>query len=152
MTRIMALDVGDKRTGVALSDPTQLLARTLTVISHREEKHDVSAVAALIAEHGVEKVVLGYPRHLSGDIGEQAKRVEAFAEALREELQSRNLQVEIVFWDERYSTVEAERIMRETGRAERKQRRRAGASARVDAIAAAVILQEYLDAHRKPDL
>lgn len=138
--RAMALDVGNKRTGVAISDPTRLLARTLTVIAH---DNAAAQIADLIAQHEVRDLVVGYPRHVGGKVGEQAKHVEAFVAALKEELQARSLSVEIIFWDERYTTLEAERILDEIGSRRRHKGRR-----RLDALAAAVMLQEYLDAQR----
>lgn len=133
--RILALDVGERRIGVALSDPTQTLARSLLVLDRRDDKEALKRVAALVREQGVERVVVGYPLSLRGDVGPQAERVGRFARAL-----ARVLEVPVEMWDERYSTVDAERILREQGMGGRKRRRR------IDATAAAVILQSYLDA------
>jgi len=133
--RILALDVGERRIGVALSDPTQTLARSLLVLDRRDDKEALKRVAALVREQGVERVVVGYPLSLRGDVGPQAERVGRFARAL-----ARVLEVPVEMWDERYSTVDAERILREQGIGGRKRRQR------VDATAAAVILQSYLDA------
>jgi len=133
--RILALDVGERRIGVALSDPTQTLARSLLVLDRRDDKEALKRVAALVREQGVERVVVGYPLSLRGDVGPQAERVGRFARAL-----ARVLEVPVEMWDERYSTVDAERILREQGIGGRKRRRR------IDATAAAVILQSYLDA------
>ena len=133
--RILALDVGERRIGVALSDPTQTLARSLLVLDRRDDKEALKRVAALVREQGVERVVVGYPLSLRGDVGPQAERVGRFARAL-----ARVLEVPVEMWDERYSTVDAERILREQGIDGRRRRRR------IDATAAAVILQSYLDA------
>jgi len=132
--RILALDVGERRIGVAVSDPTQTLARTLLVLDRREDKKVRERVAALVQEQGVERVVVGYPLSLSGEAGSQALRVGRFARAM-----AQALEVPVELWDESYSTVEAERILRER-RVYGPQRRQ-----QVDAIAAAVILQDYLD-------
>ena len=132
--RVMALDVGDRRVGVAISDLTQVLARSLTSIRRGTPQDDCAAVSRWVEEHEVEKVVVGHPRSLDGTIGEQARKVECYAEGL-----AKTLGVPVILWDERLSTVSAERLMREAGHTGRKHR------ARVDAVAAAVILQDYLD-------
>jgi len=132
--RILALDVGDKRIGVAISDPSQLLARSLKVIQRGSRQEDFAAVARLVEEYEVEKVVVGYPRSLDGTVGEQADKVERYAAGL-----AKAMDVPLVLWDERFSTVSAERLMREAGSRGKKRREW------VDAVAAAVILQDYLD-------
>jgi len=132
--RILALDVGNKRVGVAISDPSQVLARSLKVIPRRSAEDDCDAVARLVEEYEAERVVVGYPRSLDGTVGKQAEEVERYAEDL-----AKTLDVPVVLWDERFSTVSAERLMREAGQGGRKGRER------VDAVAAAVILQDYLD-------
>jgi len=134
MMRILALDVGDKRIGVAISDPSQLLARSLKVIQRGSRQEDFAAVARLVEEYEVEKVVVGYPRSLDGTVGEQADKVERYAAGL-----AKAMDVPVLLWDERFSTVSAERLMREAGSRGKKKRER------VDAVAAAVILQDYLD-------
>jgi putative Holliday junction resolvase len=134
MMRVLALDVGDKRIGVAISDPSQVLARSLKVIQRRSRQEDFAAVARLVEEYEVEKVVVGYPLSLDGKAHAQAKKVERYATGLAE-----SLTVPMLLWDERFSTVIAERLMREAGL--RGKKRRKG----IDAVAAAVILQDYLD-------
>ncbi len=134
MMRVLALDVGDKRIGVAISDPSQVLARSLKVIQRGSRQEDFAAVARLVEEYEVEKVVVGYPRSLDGKAHAQAKKVERYATGLAE-----SLTVPMLLWDERFSTVTAERLMREAGL--RGKKRRKG----IDAVAAAVILQDYLD-------
>lgn len=132
--RVLALDVGEKRIGVAISDLSQTLARSLQVIQRSSRQEDFAAVARLTEEYEIEKVVVGYPRSLDGMAGAQAERVERYAADLADVLT-----VPVVLWDERFSTVNAERLMRETGWRGGKKRER------VDAVAAAVILQDYLD-------
>ncbi|MFQ6014522.1 MAG: Holliday junction resolvase RuvX [Anaerolineae bacterium] len=135
---ILALDVGEKRIGVAISDPTHTLARPLTVISAGAGGEAVAQLQYLVEEHQVEKVVVGYPGHLKGTVGGQARQVEAFTHSL-----SQKVAVPIIFWDERLSTVQAERLMIEAGTSRRERRER------LDAVAAAVILQEYLDVQER---
>jgi len=144
MMRVLALDVGEQRIGVALSDPTQTLARSLLVLEREDEARVLECVAVLVREQGVERVVVGHPLSLKGDVSPQTARVQRFARALAQELE-----VPVELWDERYSTVNAEKILRERGMDGRERRRW------VDATAAAVILQDYLDArawHRERGL
>jgi putative Holliday junction resolvase len=133
--RVLALDLGERRIGVAISDPTHTLARSLCVLERRSRQEDFAAIAELVREHEVELVVVGHPRSLDGTIGPQARRVERYADTL-----AKTLPVPLIFWDERLSTCIAEQLMIEAGRTARKRRKR------VDAVAAAVILQNYLDA------
>jgi putative holliday junction resolvase len=136
--RVLGLDLGDVRIGVAISDPERRLAVPLGTI-HTGAPSDLKAVRGLVREHGVNLVVVGHPRLLSGEAGERARHAEAFAEALRSVLD-----VPVALQDERLSTVEAERALREAGASGRRRR------AAVDRSAATVILQAYLDALPQP--
>ncbi len=133
--RVLALDVGDRRIGVALSDPTGTIASPLTILHRVAEKKDQQDIAELVREHSVERVVVGLPRTLRGEEGPQAQRVRRFGEHL-----AALLEVPVVYWDERYSTADAARIARPRGRG----KGRAGRFP-LDDVAAAVILQSYLD-------
>ena len=137
MARILALDIGERRIGVAVSDELGLLARPLVTIARASKREDFECIARLASEHKVERVVAGYPRSLSGDEGPQAQRVRRYTEAL-----AAALPVPVELWDERYTTVEATERLRESNR--RKPRDRG----QLDAAAAAIILQGYLDARR----
>ncbi len=140
--RVMALDVGHKRIGVALSDPGQVLASSLQVIE-RKGQRDLATVVQLVRQHRVGKIIVGYPRSLDGTAGQQAEVVERYVALLEKKLGDSLLDVPVVLWDERLSTVTAERLMIEAGRKSRERRER------IDAVAAAVILQDYLDANRQ---
>lgn len=155
MTVCLALDVGDARIGVAISDATGFLASPYTTLHvTRDEAQTWSAIERLIEETGAEELVVGLPISLDGAIHSQGKHVLAFADSLKE-----HITIPIAFWDERLSTVEAERLLVERGGTEpgkrrktisgRKQSRskRRRKQQEIDALAAAVILQEYLDAH-----
>ncbi len=131
----MALDVGDRRIGVALSDPTGVIASPLTTIHRVAEKKDQQAIADLVEEHSVGQVVIGLPRTLQGELGPQAQKVMRFGEHL-----GGVLDVPLSYWDERYSTADAERIV-----GTRRRGRGRGTRGFVDHVAAAVILQSYLD-------
>ena len=135
--RILALDVGDRRIGVAVGDPTGLLATPIKAINGERESIAVDHVVRIIAKYEVEEIVVGLPLSLSGRPGSQARRVRGFAEAL-----GRRSVVNVVFLDERYSSVQAERLLRETGKSPTRDK------GRVDSAAAAVILQSYLDSKR----
>ncbi len=138
MSRFLGLDLGTRRIGVALSDPTGTVAAPLLVLAHTDRRRDLAAVAGLAAAHGVARIVVGWPRNMDGTRGPAARRAEAFADALR-----RRLDVPVDLWDERLSTVEADRTLREAG--VRRDRRRAVR----DQIAAALILQTYLTARAR---
>jgi putative holliday junction resolvase len=132
--RFLGVDLGDRRIGVALSDPEGWLASGLTVLYRTSLDRDLAALGDLIRQHGAEAVVLGLPRRLDGSLGPQAQKTLAFGQALQ-----RRLSVEIIYWDERLTTADAELAMIEAGvsRAKRKKK--------VDLVAAAIILQSYLD-------
>jgi putative Holliday junction resolvase len=135
VTRILAVDLGTRRIGVALSDPTGTVAAPLATIAHRALRKDLAELAALALRHGVGRIVVGWPRNMDGTSGPAARRAETFAEALR-----RLVAVPVDLWDERLSTVSADRALREAS--VRRARRRVVR----DRVAAAVILQAYLAA------
>jgi putative Holliday junction resolvase len=131
MARSLALDVGNRRIGVAVSDASKLIARPLCVIDRRREDA-LARIVALVAEHGADEIVVGLPVHADGTISEQARQVQRFAESVRA-----RVALPMDFVDERYTTQDARQILVETRRRKRPQHD--------DAIAAAVILQRHLD-------
>ena len=135
--RTMGLDAGGVRIGVALSDETGTLASPLTTLKAVGPRKDVQAVAALVRQHEAGAVVVGVPYRLDGSVGSQAETVMAFVERLR-----RSLRVPVATWDERLTSVEADERLAVAGVARRERK------ARLDQAAAALILQEYLDAQR----
>lgn len=143
MARVLALDVGERRIGVAVSDPTGTLARPLTAIFRASRQQDFEAIARLVEEYEVERIVVGLPLSLDGSEGPQARQIRRYAQRL-----AQAITVPLVFWDERYSTVTAEEMLRVAGKRSRRTRRgqRRPARGDVDATAAAVLLQAYLDA------
>jgi putative Holliday junction resolvase len=136
--RALALDVGERRVGIAISDPTGAVARPLQALERGSHEEDFATIAALVAEHDVDLVVVGMPFSLDGTEGPQARSIADYAEGLADYLPT-----QVVLWDERFTTAEAEEILRQN-RSEKK-RRRARTSGELDTIAAAVILQSYLD-------
>jgi putative holliday junction resolvase len=138
--RALAVDLGTRRIGVALGDPTGLIAAPLETIPFTGARRAVERIAALCREHEVAVIVVGWPRNMDGSRGPAATEAEAFAERLRAAVD-----VPVELWDERLSTAAAERTLLEAG-VRRDERRRTR-----DRVAAAVILQGYLDAHRVRD-
>jgi len=132
--RSLGLDIGDKRIGVALSDPEGILASPFTIISCTDDRTDVEAIINIVNQQQVKQVIVGLPRSMDGSIGRQAEKVEAFAQKL-----CSHTEVPVEFRDERLTTVSAKRLMQSVGK--KKTRKKA----RDDAIAAALILQSYLD-------
>ncbi len=132
--RVLGLDLGQKRIGVAVSDEEASIPFPSGAIQSRGPKKDLQAVLELIEERDVGRVVIGLPRHLDGREGPEAEAARAFAAALQE---ASGLPVETL--DERWTTVEAERMLHAQGRKKKKQR------AVVDSVAASIILGTYLD-------
>ena len=135
MGRWLSLDVGEKRVGVALCDETHTLARPLFTIKRASKKEDFAKLAALCHEQQIEKIIIGLPKTLRNEEGPQAQRVRRYA---AEHQAALNLPIE--FWDERFSTVGARDMMTAVGR-------KLSSKGEIDAIAATVILQDYLDGH-----
>ena len=131
--RIMAVDYGDAHTGVAISDPTGMLAGWTTTIDSWKQDTVVERLKEIIQERDVEAVVLGYPKNMNDTKGERVRKSEALAARLEEET---GLSVHL--WDERLTTVDAHRILSENGRRGKRRKQR------VDAVAATLILEGYL--------
>ncbi len=133
--RVLGLDVGDRRIGVALSDALRISAQRLTLIERQGTTRDIDTIAALVGEHAVVEVVVGLPLTLRGDVGEQAERVLGFVEALQQRL---SCPVHVL--DERLTTLQGERLLIAMDTSRRKRK------GLIDQIAAQLILQSYLDA------
>ena len=135
--RIMAIDYGDARTGVAFSDPTGTLAGQTFLIKSRKEDAVLAELARMAREQGAEELVMGYPRNMDGTLGPRAEKYAAFAEKLRAETG-----LPVVLWDERRTTVEAHQILGDHGVRARNRKNK------VDSVAAALILEGYLEFKR----
>jgi putative Holliday junction resolvase len=133
----MALDVGGRRIGVALSDTTRVLASPLTTLRAEPRDRALGEIAALVQRHEVAEVVVGLPLTLSGEIGPQAHVIQLFVERLKGVLTA-----PIHMFDERLTTVAAERMMVDLGMKPEQRR------ARIDEVAASIILQDFLDSKR----
>ena len=135
--RIMGLDYGSKTVGVAISDPLGITAQAIETICRKDEnklRKTCARIQTLIEEYKVERIVLGLPKHMNNDIGDRAERSLEFGKML-----SRRTGLEVVMWDERLTTVEAERTLIEN------KVRRENRKKYIDKIAAVFILQGYLD-------
>ena len=135
--RIMGLDFGSKTVGVAVSDPLGLTAQGVEIIRRKSEnklRQTLARIEELAAQYQVETIVLGFPKHMNNTVGDRAEKSLAFAEMLK-----RRTGLPVVMWDERLTTVEADRTMMETGI------RRENRKEYVDMLAAVFILQGYLD-------
>lgn len=135
--RILGLDYGEARIGVAVSDALGILATPLETISEKDRELQLAAVAAVAKEQRVEKLVFGLPRRMDGTSGHRAEYTEAFAKELSEKT---GLPYDM--WDERLSSAEAHRLLDEGGVSGKNRK------TKVDKIAAVIILQGYLDAHK----
>jgi len=137
MPRNLGLDIGDRKIGVSISDPSQTLATPLRTIIRDNDDLAISVILDLVENHKIEKIVVGLPYSLSGVIGKQAEKVLAFKDKL-----TAKANVEIVMQDERLSSVSANRKLREAGKKGSKLKNE------MDAAAATVILQVYLDTQK----
>ena len=132
--KVMALDYGDARTGVALSDPTGFLAGQTFLIKSRKQEVVLEELAALVQRQGAQELVMGYPRNMDGTLGPRAEKYAAFARRLEEATG-----LPVALWDERRTTVDAHRILGEQGvRAKNRKDK-------IDSVAATLILEGYLD-------
>lgn len=133
--RAMSLDVGTKTIGIATSDLLWMIANGVETIRRTSVERDFARIGELIKEHEVSTLVVGYPKNMNGSIGERAQICEAFAEELR----TRFPQAKVVLWDERLSTVAAEKVLADADMRRNKRKKI------IDMMAAVVILQNYLD-------
>jgi putative Holliday junction resolvase len=134
MSRILGLDPGAKRIGVAVSDPTQTLAQSLGSVNRDRAGRWIEQIGKLVAEYQVSEVVVGLPRNMDGREGPAAERARRLVEKL-----TARLKIPVAVWDERLTTVAAQRMFREVGVKARRAKRH------LDGVAAVLILQGYLD-------
>lgn len=135
--RILGLDVGDKRIGVAVSDAFGWTAQAVKVINRDSLEKDVAELQKIIETYAVEEIVVGLPKNMDGSMGERATRTTLYSEQLKEALR-----LPVVLWDERLSTVAATRTLLEADLSRRKRKQV------IDKLAAVIILQGYLDLKR----
>ena len=142
--RILGLDFGSRTVGVAVCDPLGITAQTVETIERKDEnklRKTLARIEALVKEYEAQEIVLGYPKNMNNTLGERVEKTEAFQEMLE-----RRTGLPVVLWDERLTTVAAERVLMESG-VRRENRKKS-----VDQIAAAMILQGYLDMRQNTSL
>ncbi|MDO5142951.1 MAG: Holliday junction resolvase RuvX [Eubacteriales bacterium] len=132
--RILGIDYGDARTGLSVSDPSGFLAGSPRVIHEWNYDKLLDALTDFVAAHAIDEIVLGWPKNMDGSIGPRAQKCEALADALRA-----RTGLPVTLWDERRTTVAAHEILHQSGKKAKKHRQT------VDAVAASLILQGYLD-------
>ncbi len=133
----MALDIGEKRIGVAISDPTGIIASPHSIIDQISAEQAINEIREMVGSKEIEKIIIGLPYSLNGSIGQQASKVIAFTQLLKQ-----HVSIPVEFRDERFTTASAVEL-KPPGR-----KKKSAAKPRYDAIAAAIILQEYLDENR----
>lgn len=138
MGRAMGLDLGTKTIGVALSDPSYLIAQAKETIRRKTLDEDLKRLEELIHDYEIQEIVIGLPKHMNNDIGKSAQRSRSFGKILE-----KRFSLDIYYQDERLTTVSAERILQETGV------RRENRKDFIDALAASFILQAWLDKKRR---
>ena len=138
--RILAIDLGERRMGLALSDPLGLTAQGLPTAERRNKRQDLNFLEVLTRRHHVSRVLIGNPLNMDGSAGPQSAKARAFAEELARRLAPKPVAVEL--WDERLTSVEADQVLDATGV------EKAGRKGAVDQMAAALLLQSFLDARR----
>ena len=135
--RIMAVDYGDTRTGIAVSDATGSLVGETWVITEKRQQKVAEAVSSEAANRGVERIVIGLPKNMNGTLGPRAEKSEALAELVKT-----LCGIDVILWDERMTTVSAQRILSDVGKYGKKRK------ATIDAVAASLILEGYLGSLR----
>jgi putative holliday junction resolvase len=135
--RILGLDVGDRRVGVAVSDELGLTAQPVFTLTRKNRRHDLGSLARLVRKYACTRVVVGNPLYMSGDVSPQALKAQAFAQDLEKETG-----LAVTLWDERLSTTEAHRHLDAAGHLPGKRREV------IDQVAAVLILQSFLDSRR----
>lgn len=136
-SRYLSLDIGTKRIGIAISDPLFIIAQPLRTISREPEKNSIEEIEKLCKEYNVSNIIAGLPKNMDGSLGFQAQNVKDYTKLLEE-----NIQVTIIFEDERLTSVQAERILIEQNKKPSKNK------PLIDMASAALILQQYLNKRR----
>ena len=134
MPRILGIDYGERRIGLAISDPMGIIAQPLTTLDTQKTTDVFSEIQKLIREKNVEQIIVGLPKNMDGTIGKKGKEVLEFAKNL-----SRQINVKVNLWDERLSSVESQKILRDTKKKTRQDKKN------IDKLSASLILQGYLE-------
>ena len=137
--RVLGLDVGSRRIGIAVSDPLGITAQGLETLQRKNQRHDFEQLGQIIRQYDVKELVVGLPLRMSGAEGTQAGKMQAFAEELR-----RRFHLPVHLWDERLTSAEANRLLRETDLSIAKRGKA------VDRMAAVLILQSWMESRSRP--
>ncbi len=135
--RLLGLDVGLRRIGMAVSDPLGLTAQGIATLARKNNRTDLAAFDHVLREHSIKEIVVGYPLRMSGEEGSQAEKVRAFADLLRD-----TFKIPVHLWDERLTSVEANRVLRQADLSIEKRGKA------VDQLAAVLILQSFMESRR----
>ncbi len=138
--RILALDYGRKCIGLALSDELALTAQPLMILTRKNRRDDLARLRSICAKHGVARILVGHPLHITGEAGEMADEAAAFAARI-----GKDLKIEVELADERLTSWEAQQTVSESRNSSRRKKN----SGRLDDVAAAILLREYLDRNRE---
>jgi len=136
--RILCLDIGDKRIGMAVSDLLYITAQGLPTLSRKGKKQDIKSICEIIAKWDIERILYGLPKNMDGSLGPQAEKTKCFIQKLRE-----GIHCEFLAWDERLTTLHAHKTLKEAGLSRKKR------AMKVDEISAILILQNYLDLNKR---
>lgn len=136
--RILGLDYGQKRIGISLSDPLQIIAQPLFVLEGLKEEKKIERIVKLVEEYEIKSIVVGYPLTLKGNKSEFTNKVDTFIKKLKD-----RVQIEVILWDERFSSVQAHRILHEMNIKPSRNK------SKVDSMASVLILMNYLDYHNQ---
>ena len=132
--RLLALDIGDKRIGIAISDPLRITAQGLPTLSRRSKKHDTNRILDIVLKNDVVSIIYGLPKNMDGTLGYQAEKTETFIKYLKS-----RIDCTFIPWDERLTSFSAHIALKESGMSRKKR------SEKVDMLSAILILQNYLD-------
>lgn len=132
--RLLCLDLGTKRIGVAVSDPLGIIAQAAGLIERVGLKKTIGSVRDAVARYGIGTIIVGLPLNMDGSEGDGARAARCFSRDIE-----RSLEIQVIMWDERLTTVEADKVMKSAGLTRKKR------SGRLDSLAAQIILQSYLD-------
>ena len=138
--RVLAIDLGERRMGLAVSDPLRITAQGLPTVERRNRREDMNYLKSLARRHEVSVIVVGNPINMDGSVGPQSEAAREFAAKL-----ARHLGMDVRLWDERLTSVEANRVLRGAGLGP------AGRAKSVDQVAAVLLLESFLEAHRAPE-
>lgn len=138
--RVLGIDYGKKRLGIAISDPMGIIAQPLPTIEYKSLPEAFEQIKSILNEYDIKEIVIGIPYNLKGEIGAASRQTNEFVKRLKNEIA-----LQVTLWDERYTSIQAERTIRELGKSPSRNK------GKIDAISAVLILQNYLDFKKRND-